>query len=388
MATRSVSREEIAVRSFRADDLAGLLQSQPAPCITITLPTHRRHPEWKQDPVRFRAQIAEAEALLRSGPVRNGAELIAPLRKLLDEPFWEYALDGLIVFVSGAHRAAYRIPMPVPDRVVVADRFHTKSLFRLLHLDRRYYVLALSQNQVALYEGTRSGAGPVDLGGVPRSLREALGVPDFDRSISTTGGRAAGSVFHGRGPGREETKDSLARYFRAIDRGLREHLRDETAPLLLAAVKYYHPIYREGNTYPHLLPEGIEGNFERESPERIHEAAWPIVDRTFAERVAEWAGRFRALVGTGRAVDRLEDVAAAAVHGRVRGVLAAEGETLWGLLDPATGAVTRHERQMGPDDGDLLGDVCEEAYKRGADVLVVPREAMPSDSPIAAILRF
>lgn len=387
MATRTDPRAAIAVRSFRAEDLAPLLEPQSGPCITITLATHRRHPEWKQDPVRFRALVTRAEELLRSGPVRNGEDLVAPLKRMLDEPFWEFALDGLIVFVSRGHRAAFRVPMPLEDDTVVAETFHAKPLFRLLNRDHRYYVLALSQNRVTLYEGTRSGAGPVDLGGVPRSLKEALGVPDRDRSMSTSGG-AAGSVFHGRGPGREETKESLARYCRAIDRGLREHLRDEEAPLLLAAVKYYHPIYREGNTYPHLLPDGIEGNFERENPERIHEAAWPLVERALGERIAAWVSRYRELAGTGRAVDRLEDVALAAIQGRVRCVLVSEGETRWGLLDRATGAVTHHNRQLGPDDGDLLGDVSEEAFKRGAIVEVVPRDAMPTKSPIAAILRF
>ncbi|HEX7078552.1 MAG TPA: hypothetical protein VF363_09020 [Candidatus Eisenbacteria bacterium] len=387
MTHRPDLRDAPEVLAFRAEDLAALLGSQEGPCVSLYLATHRRHPEWKQDPVRFRALIAEAESLLGGGAARDQSALVAPLRGLLERPFWEYALDGLAVFASRSLRAAYRLPIAVPDQVVVAETFHTKPLLRLLRSDGRYYALALSQNQVTLYEGSRSGAGIVELGGVPKGLRDAVGVPDFDRSVSAHGG-VGGSIFHGRGPGREETKELLARYFRAIDRGLKDYLRGETAPLVLAAVKYYHPIYREGNTYPHLLAEGLEGNYERESAESIHAAAWPLVERAFSARAAEWSARYREMAGTGLAVDGVEEVALAAVAGRARCVLAAEGDVVWGLLDRATGAVARHERQMGADDGDLVDDVCEEAFRRGAEVFVLPRAAMPTDRPIAAVLRY
>lgn len=387
MATSIGRNETIPIRAFREEDLPALLAPQEPPCISITLATHRRHPEWKQDPVRFRAQIAEAEALLRAGSVRDGEALLAPLRRLLDEPFWEYASDGLAVFVSRSARAAFRLPIAVPDHVVVADTFHTKPMLRFLRRERRYFVLALSQNEVTLYEGSRSGAVTVEMSGVPSSLEDAVGAPDFDRAV-TSHGPSSRSVMAGARHGREDTKETLARYFRAVDRGLRENLRGETAPLVFAAVQYYHPIYREVNTYPYLLAEGLEGSFERASVETIHAQAWPLVDRAISARVAEWADRYRALAGTGLALDRLEEVAACAVQGRVRIALAAEGESAWGLLDRATGAVIRHERQMGPDDGDLVDDICEEALKRGAEILVVPRAAMPTESPIAAVLRF
>jgi hypothetical protein len=377
------------VKPFRAEDLQRLLAPADPPCVSIYLPTHRRHPDWKQDPVRFRSLIAEADSLLKaSRGARDSKDPLESIRRLLDEPHWEFSLDGLAVFQSATHQAAYRLPIRVSERVVVADTFHTKPLIRFLHTDRRYFVIALSQNAVSLYEGSSFGAGIVELHGVPGSLREVLGVADHDRAFSAHGGGAAGFVFHGRGPGREETKESLLKYFRAVDRGLRDFLRDERSPLLLASVKYYHPIYREANSYPHLLAEGLEGNYERANVDQIHAEAWPIVGRAYEGRAAEWIGRYRALAGTGLALDGLEEIAAAAMSGRVRCALAAEGETLWGVLDRRTGAVTRHDQQTGPDDGDLVDDLCEEALKRGADVYVIPRSQMPTGSPIAAILRF
>jgi hypothetical protein len=206
--------------------------------------------------------------------------------------------------------------------------------------------------------------------------------------VVTAHGHSGGNVFHGRGPGREETKEELLKFFRAVDRGLRDLFRDERAPLLLASVGYYHPLYREANTYPNLLAAGIDGNFDRSNGEQIHAAAWPIVQLHFASETARWVARYRETPGAGLVSDRLEDIAAAAVRGRVRCLFAAENSTAWGVLDRETGDVSLHPRQLDERDGDLIDDICEEAYRRGAEVFVLPPEAMPTGQPIAAIYRF
>jgi len=377
----------LEIRPFRAEELTGLLRGGVPPCISIYLTTHRKHPDWKQDPMRFRACLAEAETLLsKSGP-RDAKAALDPLRELLDKPFWEYSLDGLAVFASGGTVTAYRLPMPVEEGVVVSDTFHTKPLLRFIHSNRRYFVLSITQNDVALYEGSSFGAGLVELQGVPASLRDALGVTVHDRVMTGHGG-AGSFVFQGRGPGREESKEELLKYFRAIDRGLRDFLREERAPLLLAAVGYYHPIYREANTYPHLLPTGLEGNFERSSGEQIHAAAWPHVERQSDAEIEVRIGRYRNAAGTGLGSDVLEEIAVAVVSGRVQGLLVAEGKKVWGVLDRATGSVTRHEAQADERDGDLADDIAEEAFLRGAEIFVLPPNRMPTLQPLAAIYRF
>ena len=58
----------------------------------------------------------------------------------------------------------------------------------------------------------------------------------------------------------DDTKENLLKYFRLIDRGLHDLFEDERAPLVLAGVEYLFPIYREANTYPRLIEEGIPGN--------------------------------------------------------------------------------------------------------------------------------
>lgn len=393
MATRGNTRPAVPVRTFRAEDLQQLLAVREEPCVSIHLTTHRRYPEWTQDPIQFKNLLGQAEAKLAARPgAREGTAILDSVRRLLDEKeMWEYALDGLAVFASASLTAAYRVPVPLPEAVVVSDTFHTKPLFRFVRTNSLYYVLAISQNEVTLYQGSSYGAAPVELRALPADLSEALGASEPDehqRGIVAHGGPGHGLAFHGRGPGREERKETLLKFFRAVDKGLHEYLRDERAPLLIAGVKYYKPMYREANTYPHLLDDGLDGNFERANGDVIHAEAWPIVTAYRQRRIAEWVDRYRSLESKGLAVDGIEAVATATVQGRVRAVLAAENGNSWGTLNRATGEVARSRERTPGAGSDLLDDLCEEAWKRAAEIYVVPQPELPTGQPIAAVLRF
>ena len=57
---------------------------------------------------------------------------------------------------------------------MIAEQFDLKPLLPLFTAGGRYYQLAISQNQVRLFEGTRFGINETDLRDAPRSLEEAL----------------------------------------------------------------------------------------------------------------------------------------------------------------------------------------------------------------------
>ena len=57
---------------------------------------------------------------------------------------------------------------------MVDDRFHVSPLLPLIAGDGHFFVLALSQNQIRLLEGTRDRVEEVELPGVPLGVRDAL----------------------------------------------------------------------------------------------------------------------------------------------------------------------------------------------------------------------
>lgn len=381
--------------AFGRDDLKALLDHPPGRCVSIFLPTHRAGSGVQENPIRFRNLVREAERRLGDAGLRTPevGRLLEPLLGLLEDgSFWQHQGDGLAAFRAEDLVRTYRLGVPLPEVVVAADRFHLKPLLPLL-TDTRFYVLALSQNQVRLYRGTPQTLAEVPLGGVPTSLAEALKYDDPQRQLQFhTGAPAAGgrraAIFHGHAV-QDNAKDNVLRFFQLVDAGLHAHLRDERAPLVLAGVEYLLPLYRQANHYAHLVDGGVTGNPDGVSAQALHARAWPLADAVFRARREAHAARYRALAGTGLASSVLADVLPAAHQGRVELLFVAAGEERWGTVDAQRGIV-RVRAQPEPGDEDLLNVAALQTLVRGGTVYAVEPAEVPGDARdgLAAVFRY
>lgn len=376
------------------DELKALVGQNIGACASLFMPTHRTGAETRQDPIRFKNLLGQAEEGLRALGLRSpqARELLEPARKLLvDSAFWWHQSDGLAVFAAANLFRFYRLPLDFAELVVVGERCHVKPLLPLFMGDGHFFVLALSQNQIRLLEGTRYSVDEIDLEGVPTSLVEALG-EDREKQLqfhtrtgaSGTGRRAAG--FHGHDPA-DEAKDRILRYFRQVNDGLSQVLKDERAPLVLAGVDYLLPLYREANTYPHLSEQGITGNPEALTPAELHGRAWEIVQLRFLEAKQAARLQYQGLAGTGRTSTNVKEVVPAAYHGRVEVLFVALGIQQWGRFVPETNTV--HLRpEPTPGDEDLLDLAAIQTVLNGGTVYAVEPETVPDGASLAAIFRF
>lgn len=374
---------------FTRADLRTLLEEREGPCVSLFMPAHRGGAE--QDTVRFRNLLGQAEERLGAHGLHapEARTFLAPLHSLLaDVSFWPNQCDGLAVFAARDFLRVYRLPWAFREELEVGGLFHVAPLLPLLAGDGRFFVLALSQNAVRLFQGTRFTIAPVDLKGVPRNFAEALRTHDRDEVLTfhtrPTSGGSWGAIFEGHGVGIDDKKDDLLRYFEQIDRGLHELLREEHAPLVLAAVEYLMPIYREASTYPHLLEEGIEGNPDRMSEKDLHDRAWALVGHHFREDLRRAVGVYHQAASAGKATADATRVILAAYRGEVETLFVAPGQHLWGTLDQATGELELHEkREVG--DEDLLNVAAIHTLRHGNTVFALPPDGVPGGGPLAAI---
>ena len=378
-------------------ELEGLILEREGPCVSIFLPTHRAGAETQQDPIRLKNLLGEArERLVAAKGVRptEADEVLRPAWDLLsDDIFWRYQDDGLALFLSPGAFRSYRLPLGFEELAVVADRYHLKPLLPLLAGDGRFYVLALSQNEVRLLGATRRSVGEVELGeNVPESLADALRYDDPEKQLQfhtgTSGGGGGGrpAVFHGHGAN-DDSKNDILRYFRRIDRGLRDLLKGQEAPLVVAGVDYLLPIYRQANTYPGLLESGITGNPEELSAEGLHERAWEVVEPHFSEAQREAAVLYEQFAGTGRTSADLREIVRAAYYGRIETLFAVLGAQRWGTFDPGAGGVDLHDEPEGGD-GDLLDFAAVHTILNGGTAYVTSPDDMPGGGEVAASMRY
>ena len=197
-------------------------------------------------------------------------------------------------------------------------------------------------------------------------------------------------MFHGHGvASADDPKDYISRYFHQVDEDLQDLLRDEQALLVLAGVDYLHPIYKEANTYPYLVGEGIEGNPEELCAEELHERAWAIVQPLFLAAQKEAAAEYKQFAGAGseQASNDLKEIVRAAYHGRVAMLFVAVGLQQWGTFDPETNTVRVHE-EAEPGDEDLLDSAAVQALLNSGTVYAVEPEKVPDGASLAALFRY
>jgi hypothetical protein len=376
-------------------ELQQLIQPSGEWCISIFMPIYRAGSEIQQNPIRLKNLLAQAsEALLAQGLRSPEAEqLLAPIQALQqDGSFWRGQGDGLALFAAPNFFRYYFFPCQFEESVVVNARFYLKPLLPLLSGDGRFYILALSQSAVQLWQGTRSGIITVDLPDAPTSLAEALKYDDLEKQLQFHTGTAPrpghrAAVFHGQGMGRDDEKEGLKRYLRQVAAGVQRLLRDEHAPLLLAGVNYLLPIYRKVNDYPYLIEEGIFGNPEAFSDKHLHERAWAIVEPYFLKAQEEALAQYHHLAHTRRTSQDLRVIVPAAHYGRVETLFVTTDRSLWGALDPQTNTIALRSDPK-PGDEDLLDAAAVQALLRGGTVYALAPEQMPEESLLAAVFRY
>ena len=148
------------MEEFTRTDLMGLIKNPQAPCISIYMATKRGGAGRAQEHAGFKNLVREAgQALTRMG---TGADTVqsrlASLEALVnDRDFWSRTGDSVAVFADAGGMRAWRLSAAVADRVVVGPRFLILPLIPLLPEAHRFYVLALSQNSVKLFQGDGEG---------------------------------------------------------------------------------------------------------------------------------------------------------------------------------------------------------------------------------------
>jgi len=370
------------------------VDSHPGLCVSLYMPAHRAGRETEQDPIRFKNLLRQAEERLlaegmRSAEVRNF--LKEPQRLLQDQSFWRHQSDGLALFCSEDIFHFFRLPIRFSELMVVADRFHVKPLLPILTSDGVFYILAISQNQVRLLEGTRHTADEIDLENLPETLSEALPEGFAEKELQFHTGTPSGSgnrpaMFHGHDIS-NDIKNRIRQWFRTIDKEVGGFLSDAQPPLVLAGVDTLFPLYKEVNTYPHLMEEGVPGNPEGMRLEDLHQQAWVIVEPVFRKERQAGSARYRQLAGTGQTTIDVSEAVLAAHHGRIEVLFVAVGVQVWGRFDPDKDRVDVHESPE-PGDKDLLDLTAIQTLIKGGTVYAVSPEEVPDQSLVAAVLRY
>ena len=371
-------------------DLEDLFEERPGTCISLYFSTPRPGTRTPQGPVRLQNLLGRTREDLRARGLSETAieTLLGPLEDLvIDFPSWNDREEGIALFRAPDFTRALRLPVVFPERCAIGDHFFLKPLLPFVASDNRFYVLALSRNEVRFLEATARTVRRLTPKDLPGSLTEALGGQRTSQDLQYHTAGAKPAVYHGQGVGREDEKAELRRFLHQVDAAVCRLLAGRRSPLVLVGAEPLPSLYREISGYPWLAAAVIPGNPEHLRDEELRDRAWQLLEPSFQEARSRMAERFGELSRTGKASADVSKILPAARHGRVEALFVNCDEEVWGRLDENAGEVRIHASQESGDE-DLLDAAALFSLRNGGTVYGVGRGEVPGGGRLAAVFRY
>ncbi|MEV5607362.1 chemotaxis protein [Streptomyces sp. NPDC052225] len=380
-APASLGRDEgpLTPRTSRtASVLAELRRPRSYPAVSVVMPTHRRHSDSAQDRVRLGNLLSDVDRRLGADPAvtrERRDDVLGQLRAAVAELDLAHAKDGLVLFAAPGEHQTWPLDRAVPERVVVADTFLTRNLVAAAAAARPYWVLTVSADRIALWDG-RGDRVTEDSGhGFP--LTRSLEDPDAERKERVGD---LPSTFQD-----EQTRQ----FFRDADAALAGLLSTEGRSLYVtgeaAALTLLSNVGTAARDAVHVPVGGLAHASTPDAVARgIAPARAEAADRTVADALADLDGARSANKYAGG----VDEVWQEASTGRIRRLVVEDNYR----VTVRAGAAEGHLEPAEDDDPDAIHDIVdaivESVLETGAEVVFVPDGTLSGVGHMAAVLRY
>mgnify|MGYP001237747505 CR=1 FL=1 len=369
-----------------------LFNANVEPCISIYQTTHRHVPDNQQNVIQFKNHLKKIEQSLAEKYDKKEMDVILePLKELTnDRNFWQQMGEAFALFATNGVCIVYQIQREVKDLAIVANSFHIKPLIRVFQSADRYHLLGLNRKEFALFEGNRYGIEEVPLdSSVATRIEEVLGDDYMEKQVSAgAAGPRGTTTFHGHGSRKDVMDNDIERFFRHVDRTVLDQFsRSTELPLYLVALTEYHTPFQNISHNPFLQKEGIKIDYTALSLDDLKNSAWEVIEPLYLEKTKIIVDKFHEAAAKFEGSSDIAQVARAASENRISQVLIEADRVYPGRVDVETGELISGDL-IDPEIDDVLDDIAELVYNNNGEVVVVPKERMPSDTGVAAIFRY
>lgn len=368
------------------EDLLQLMKVEGADCVSLFVEFSPEHSGKTLTALLKEAQVALTSRHLDAQAVR---EVLAPVESFETAgnlPI--HAGQTLVAYLSRKEHCTFVAPLTIPSKLVVGKRFYVKPVLPLLLTQRRYHVLALSENAARLFRCEGEDCEEVRANSLPTSLKEALSGHDFASSLQGhSSGAAAGQhpmTMHAHSAGVEEVHRNRVLYCQRVSRAIEKELWLSADPLILACVKEFVPAYREASHYSGLIPEAILGNPDHKTAQEIYADARKIIEKIEEQQAATMLAFCREKSHTSSA---LAEMLGAAFDGRVKYLFIAEDAEVWGSFDRARSLLSISDGPGGNRE-EILNLLAVQTLLHGGSVYTCPTGQLPDEKLAFAAFRY
>lgn len=345
-------------------------------------------------PATLKQCINDAERQLKAYGItaKEISTYLNPVKELVSKrELWRNPSEGLAIFVDEKSGLQwYELPIPFDKQVYVSDHYYLLPLLALYNNNGLYYVLELSKDHIKLYQGDRYSFKDLYVEEfAPEQLEEAVGFDYQQKTLQFRTGHALHSQgsFHGHGEGKDDKKLEVIKFFKEIDQGVNKVLTNKKAPLVIAGVSKWYPLYKEVNTYPKLFENHLKGDPEFRNKKELHRQSWEMVKAYFSTPLHDKIKAFKNQAHTEKCSHQISDIVPAAKNGRIDTLFVEKKSEVYGTYTEKNCLIL--DAQKDQNNISILNRIGLQTYLQGGSVYLLDKAQMPyPNRPVNALYRY
>lgn len=362
--------------------------SQPN-CVSILMPTWESGRETRQGRIRLGNLLDEVQKT-------TSAEQVPALKQIAslvdNESFWQHQGKGLAIYCYGDQCDLFRLHHNVEQQCQVGDRLLIQPLACQQACARSYLVLALTWEAAQLFEANHDEMSEVESDDWPATFEDLITPRDPETQLqhhshdnTYTGGGDTTTMYHGHGDGEDKTDADRKNYLSRVAELLGHYHYDSDTPLIMMATDEVHGHFQSETDEKFLAH--VSGSPANQSASSLHKKVQSVAEKQLAASRKTWQDRLEAGHSNNQVKTDLQDIALAAVDGRVDLLLIDREAKAWGTFDTNQRTIAVSESPQS-DDQNLVNLAVVEVLNHGGTVHCVTPDDLPGDNGWAAVLRF
>lgn len=310
------------------EQLQKLATEKNSPCVTISLNTHRTHPDNTQDQILLKSLMKEAEErVINEFGKRPVAQLLEKIETVSKEIDVNYNLDSLHIFLSNDTQEIVKSSWKTSHNGVhVSDSFAIRSLIKNYNRSENYLVMLLSQSGVQLFEAVND------------DIVEEVKNDDFPFSENSHY-----NTHSDKGSDSKHLDDLVREFLNKVDKALiKVHNETELKCVVIATEDNYSRLQQVADK-PSVYLGYANIDYNNVATHLIVKQAWELVKEQRKQYRTETISEMQEAVAQGKVLTDLQEIYQASIDGR--------GELLIVHEDFSQAVVMKDERTF-----DLVND--------------------------------
>jgi len=283
------------------EQLQKLATEKNSPCVTISLNTHRTHPDNAQDQILLKSLIKEAEErVINEFGKRPVAQLLEKMETVSKEIDVNYNLDSLHIFLSNDTQEIVKSSWKTSNSGVhISDSFAIRSLIKNYNRSENYLVMLLSQSGVQLFEAVND------------DIVEEVRNDDFpfseNRHYNTHSDKGSDS---------KHLDDLVREFLNKVDKALiKVHNETELKCVVIATEDNYSRLQQVADK-PSVYLGYANIDYNNVATHHIAKQSWELVKEQQKQHRTETISEMQEAVAQGKVLTDLQEIYQASIDGR------------------------------------------------------------------------